>query len=258
MKEFSRGRRLAVGAVAATILWLAAGGASHAAPAIETDAYRNIVRLDLGACVAAMDRLTERLAAGDVAGAKQAWIEARRGWTRSEAVTEVFFSYQDETLDTWPDPPYGFHVIEARLFGDGDIAAALDEARHLHATTEQLAGMLKVVSFDAQGLLDGEVGAGNDGGAESRISGTAIYDLQNNVDGVRTLYGAVFKRPLAAADPALAEAIAGQIVALGRVLRHDNFPAVDRAALLAESDRLAALFTQAAGPLGLAPPTRGD
>lgn len=260
MGLFPCGWRMAAGALLSATLWLDTDGALRAAPAIPTDAYRNIVRLDLGACVAAIDRLTERLEAGDIVGAKQAWIDAKRGWTRSEAVTEVFFSYQDEVLDGWPEPPFGLHVLEAQLFGAGDTAAALAEARYLTGAAGQLAGMLKGVTFDPQGLLDGavdllgEIGAGNDGGAEARISGTAIYDLQHNVDGIRTLYGAVFKRPLGEVDPQLAAAIAAQIVTLGRVLRHDNFAAVDRAALAAESGRLARLFVEAAGPLGLVPP----
>lgn len=248
MGDSSRSGSNRAAAFVISVLYLGLGYA-EAAPAIDTSAYREIVELDLGACVAAIDRLTGRLEAGDIVGAKQAWLDARRGWTRSESVTGVFLSYQDEVLDGWPDPPFGLHRLEA-----------LDEARHVKATTAPLAWLLKSVSFDPQGLLEGaidllgQIGAGNDGGKESRISGNAIYDLRHNVDGIRSLYTAALARPLAVADPALAQAIWDQTATLGRELRHDNFAAVDRAVLKSESERLAALFAEAAGPLGLTAP----
>jgi iron uptake system component EfeO len=263
MGNFSRCRRPALAALAMAVCMTAAS-AAQAAPAITTDAYRNIVALDLGDCIASIDRLVQRLEAGDLAGAKQAWSDARRGWERSETVTGEYFPDQDEAMDSWPDATEGFHAVEAALFGRGDATAALPVARRLAASAEALAAKLKTVRFDPQRLLNGvaglayEVGEGKADGEESRISGTSIYDLQHNVDGIRTLFGAVFKQPLEAADPALAQSIADQIATLGRVLHHDNFPAVDRTALRVESETLAALFVKAAGPLGLAPPTLGD
>jgi iron uptake system component EfeO len=41
------------------------------------------------------------LAAGDLAGAKQAWIEARVGWERSEVFTAGFVPELDRDIDAW-------------------------------------------------------------------------------------------------------------------------------------------------------------
>ena len=234
--------------------------AAVAQPTIDTTNYQRIVATDLRQSTAGIDDLVHRLEANDVAGAQQAWIDARRGWTRSAAALLASFPDRLAAMDSWPDASTGFHAVEAALFGRNDAMAALPAAQQLQAAAHALEADLAATRFDASGLLAGAAGLASElagrksGGEESQISATTIYDLQHNFDGIRSLYGAVFKRPLAAADPALGQQIAAQIAVLGRVLHHDNFPAVDRAALQAESSRLAALFVQAAGPLGLVPP----
>lgn len=251
------GIRLTVFAIA---VGFALPAAATAAPAIDTTNYQRVVATDLNQASAGIDELVRRLEANDVIGAKQAWIDARRGWTRSAAALHAQFPDELAAMDSWPEATTGFHAIEADLFGRNDAAAALPEAYRLQAAAGVIESGLATTPLEASRLLAGAAGLATEmagrksSGEESRISGTTIYDLQHNYDGIRTLYGAVFKAPLALADPALAQAIASQIAVLGRVLMHDNFPAVDRTALQTESSRLAGLFVQAAGPLGLAPP----
>lgn len=247
-------------AFALAVVALPLATAASAASAIDTTNYQRIVATDIHQSSADIAELVRRLEANDVIGAKQAWIDARRGWTRSEVALRAHFPDELAAMDSWPDATTGFHAIEADLFGRGDAAAALSEAYRLQAAAGVVESGLATTQLEASRLLAGAAGLASEmagrksSGEESKISGTTIYDLQHNYDGIRTLYAAVFKAPLALADPALAQAITSQIAVLGRVLMHDNFPAVDRAALQAESSRLAGLFVQAAGPLGLAPP----
>jgi uncharacterized iron-regulated protein len=46
--------------------------------------------------------LRERIAAGDLEGAKTAWIEARIGWERAEVFTSGFVPDLDREIDAWP------------------------------------------------------------------------------------------------------------------------------------------------------------
>jgi iron uptake system EfeUOB component EfeO/EfeM len=231
-----------------------------AQPAIDTTNYQRIVATDMRRTSAGVDALVRRLEANDVVGAQQAWIDSRRSWTRSAAALLGHFPNELAAMDSWPNASAGFHAVEAALFGSGDAQAALAAARQLQAEAHDLDAVVANTRLDPSRLLSGAAGLANEmagrksEGTESQASATTIYDLQHNFDGIRTLYAAVFKQPLALANPALAQTIEEQIKTLGRVLHHDNFPAVNREALRAESGKLAALFVQAAGPLGLAPP----
>ena len=137
--------------------------------------------------------LRERAAAKDLAGAKKAWIAARAGWERSEVFTAGFVPELDAQIDAWPHAEGGFHAIEAKLFGAGStdvdgFAGALVE--HL----DSLHGKLRDMPLTPQGLLDGtarlayEVGESKADGGESRISGTSLDDMRNNVAGIDFAY----------------------------------------------------------------------
>jgi iron uptake system component EfeO len=63
--------------------------------------------------------LRERVAARDLAGAREAWLSARAGWERSEVFTAGFAPELDAKIDAWPNATSGFHAIEAKLFGSG-------------------------------------------------------------------------------------------------------------------------------------------
>jgi len=254
------GIRLTVGAALVGIGMIAIAPDGLAQSAVDTTNYQRIVATDLRMTSAGVDDMVRRLEANDTLGAKQAWIESRRGWTRSTVALLGQFPNELAAIDSWPNATTGFHAVEAGLFGNGDAQGTLAAARQLQADLRSLTGTVSSAQFDASRLLAGAAGLAGEmagrkaDGTESQLSATTIYDLQHNFDGIRTLFAAVFKQPLSAADPALAHTIERQIQTLGVVLHHDNFPAVNREALRAEGSKLAALFVQAAGPLGIAPP----
>jgi len=250
--------RAGLGAFAVGLLLLTSDG--QAQSTIDATNYGKIVSADIARSAAAMDDLVRRLETGDLAGAKQAYVAARVGWERAEGAVEESFPPQAALIDPWPNPTQGFHAVEAALFGQNDAAAALPAARKLQGDLAALRQTLQTSSLAPQALLNGmakvasALATAKSNGEESRLSDTAIYDLQHSYDGLRTLYAAVFAKPLAAADPARAQQLAAQIQRLGRVLHHDNVPAIDKAALKTEADALARLLADAAPALGLQPP----
>lgn len=258
------GIRLVAGGALVGIAIVATVAGPKAQPAIDTTNYQRIIATDLRQTSAGVDELVRRLETNDVLGAKQAWIDSRRGWTRSTAALLAHFPNELAAIDSWPNASSGFHAVEAAVFGSGDTRTGLMVARQLQADVQALNGAVANARFDASRLLAGAAGLANEmagrksDGTESQLSKTTIYDLQHNFDGIRTLFAAVFKQPLSLANPALAQTIERQIQTLGVVLRHDNFPAVDREALRTESGKLAALFVEAARPLGLAPPVAAN
>ena len=92
--------------------------------------YRAYLIADVDRTLTSAKRLRDSAAAGDLAAAKQAWIEARIGWERSEVFTAGFVPELDGDIDAWPNGLVGFHAIEARLFGanQADFAVRSDAA----------------------------------------------------------------------------------------------------------------------------------
>jgi iron uptake system component EfeO len=79
--------------------------------------YRSHLITDVDRTLTSARTLATSAAAGDVAGAKRAWIEARVGWERSEVFTTGSVPELDRDIDAWPNGVIGFHAIEAKLFG---------------------------------------------------------------------------------------------------------------------------------------------
>src|SRR6202789_4357994 len=170
----------------------------------------------IGKALTGAQHLRERITAKDLPGAKKAWISARAGWERSEVFTAGFVPELDEQIDAWPKADSGFHAIEAKLFGAGrtDVESETDAlVDHL----DSLYGKLRNMPLTPQGLLDGivrlayEVGESKADGGESRISGTSLDDMRNNVAGIAFAYRAIFATALGNADAKLADALAMRI-----------------------------------------------
>lgn len=207
--------------------------------------------------------MRDRLAAGDVAGARQAWIDARVGWERSEVFTGGFVPRLDAAIDAWPDAVSGFHGIEVDLFGGdpAEVGAATDA---LIANLADLDAQVRTLRLTPQGLLNGvirlayEVGDSKVDGGESRISGTSLNDMRNNVDGIDLAYRTLFAATLDAGDAKLAEQVRGEIGQLKHLLAAPDLQSVDADALRQASEALI-VSLQAAGPkIGLATPTLED
>src|SRR5580692_8890835 len=118
--------------------------------------YRPYMIEGIGQALAGARVLRERAMAGDLIGAKKAWISARAGWERSEVFTAGFVPELDAQIDAWPNADSGFHAIEAKLFGAGSTDAGSDTdalVEHLDSLHRKLRDM----AITPQGLLDGTV-----------------------------------------------------------------------------------------------------
>src|ERR1700749_1424907 len=120
------------------------------------ESYRPYMIEGIGSALAGARNLRDRAAAGDLNGAKDAWISARAGWERSEVFTTGFVPELDAEIDAWPNASSGFHAIEARLFGAGRTDVA-DDPDALGQHLDSLHGKLHSMALAPQGLLDGIV-----------------------------------------------------------------------------------------------------
>jgi iron uptake system component EfeO len=159
--------------------------------------YRSDLITDADRTLASARTLAASAAAGDVAGAKKAWIEARVGWERSEVFTAGFVPELDRDIDAWPNGAIGFHAIEAKLFG-ANRTDFENETSELIRNLSQLSARVRNTPLTPQRLLDGvvrlafELGESKVDGGESRVSGTSLDDMRNNVDGIELAWRTVF------------------------------------------------------------------
>ena len=242
------------------LVLLALGTSARIAVAAPLDAaaekYRPYMIEGIGQALSGARDLRERIAASDLAGAKKAWISARAGWERSEVFTAGFVPELDAEIDAWPNAVSGFHAIEAKLFGEGNTDALNDAdalVEHLDSLHKKLRGMM----LTPQGLLDGtvrlayEVGESKADGGESRISGTSLDDMRNNVAGIGFAYRTIFGPALGAADTKLAGAVDARIKQLEVIVAAPDLPHVDIPALRRASEELVVTLQSAAAKLGL-------
>jgi iron uptake system component EfeO len=235
--------------------------AADAAPLDDAaERYRPYMIDGIGDALAGARALRERAAAKDLPGAKKAWVSARAGWERSEVFTAGFVPELDSLIDAWPNADSGFHAIEAKLFGAGrtDVENDADTlVEHLNS----LHGKLRDMALTPQGLLDGtvrlayEVGESKADGGESRISGTSLDDMRNNVAGIDFAYRTIFADALRAADAPLADTVASRIEQLKVSVAAPDLPHVDIRNLRRASEELVVTLQAASVKLGLPRPT---
>jgi iron uptake system component EfeO len=240
------------------VLGLQQAGAAKLDDAAER--YRPYMIEGIGSALAGARDLRERAAAKDLAGAKKAWIAARAGWERSEVFTAGFVPELDAKIDAWPNAESGFHAIEAKLFGagstdvDGFASALVEHLDNLH-------GKLRDMPLTPQGLLDGtvrlayEVGESKADGGESRISGTSLDDMRNNVAGIDFAYMTIFADALKAVDGKLDDSVTKRIEQLKTIVAAKDLPHVDVLALRRASEELVVALQGASTKLGLHQPT---
>lgn len=222
--------------------------------------YRPYMIEGIGQALASVRDLRARLAAGDLAGARKAWLSARAGWERSEVFTAGFVPELDEQIDAWPNGLTGFHAIEAKLFG----AKSTDAASETDALIRNLDGLheqLRDMPLTPQGLLDGtvrltyEVGESKADGGESRISGTSLDDMRNNVAGIDFAYHTIFAGSLETSDGKLADTVDGKISDLKSLLVVRDLQHVDIPQLRRTTEELIVALQVSAQKLGLRRPT---
>jgi iron uptake system component EfeO len=222
--------------------------------------YRPYMIEGIGQALAGARDLRERVVAKDLAGAKEAWISARAGWERSEVFTAGFVPELDAKIDAWPNADSGFHAIEAKLFGAGrtDVESDTD------ALVEHLDGLhrrLRDMPLTPQGLLDGtvrlayEVGEGKADGGESRLSGTSLDDMRNNVAGIDLAHRTIFAAALRKTDAGLADVVDARIEQLKAIVAGSDLPHIDIRGLRRASEELVVALQGASAKLGLQRPT---
>jgi len=241
-------------------LWFGARAVDAAPLDDAAERYRPYMIEGIGDALAGARELRERAATSDLAGAKKAWISARAGWERSEVFTAGFVPELDSLIDAWPNADSGFHAIEAKLFGAGRTDVESDTVA-LVAHLDSLHGKLADMPLTPQGLLDGtvrlayEVGESKADGGESRISGTSLDDMRNNVAGIDFAYRTIFADALNTADARLADTVASRIEQLKTIVSAPNLPRVDIRALRRASEELVVALQAASAKLGLPRPT---
>jgi iron uptake system component EfeO len=222
--------------------------------------YRPYLVEGIGAALDGARTLQERVAAKDLEGAKRAWLSARAGWERSEVFTGSFVPELDEQIDAWPNATSGFHAIEARLFGANQTDVAAETNALVEHLTE-LAVKARGIHLNPQGLLNGiaqlsyEVGESKSDGGESRISGTSLDDIRNNVAGIESAYNIIFSSMIETKDPKLAVAVRGKIAQLKSLADVPRLTDVDTVALQQATEELVVYLQNAAQLTGLARPT---
>ena len=255
-------------ALSAAVLCAAGFGlgpvAADTAPTASFDAaverYRTQLVADVDGSIASVERLRDSVAGGDLALAKQAWIEARVGWERAEVFTSGFAPELDRDIDAWPNGPTGFHAIEVTLFGAGraDVSPQIDALlRDLRA----MATKARQTRLTPQGLLDGlsrlayEVGESKLDGGESRVSGTSLNDIRHNVEGIEQAYTTIFAGAIESRDPKLDGTVHGRIDELKHMLVASDLRQIDQDRLRVVSEELVMTLQAAAPAIGLTPPT---
>jgi len=222
--------------------------------------YRSRLIEDVDRSVMSVQKLRASVANGDLAAARQAWIEARVGWERSEVFTSGFAPELDRDIDAWPNGATGFHAIEAKLFGADriDIASEVDALLH---SLSAMATTTRKITLTPQGLLDGltrlayEVGESKVDGGESRISGTSIDDMRNNVDGIELAYGTIFAAAIESCDRNLHATAQHQIDELKTMLAQRDLRQIEQERLRVVSEELVLTLQTAAPEIALARPT---
>ncbi len=222
--------------------------------------YRSHLITDVDRTLASARTLATSAAAGDLARAKRAWIEARVGWERSEVFTTGFVPELDRDIDAWPNGAIGFHAIEAKLFG-ANRADLENEANELVRNLAALSARARDTPLTPQGLLDGivrlafEVGESKVDGGESRVSGTSLDDMRNNVDGIELAWRTIFAPTASSRDRNADAGIRRSVEELKAMVGVGELRNVDPDRLRTATEELVLKLQNAAQLLDLKKPT---
>ena len=258
----ARGCRCAGLALATAVIFVVARHSPVLAGALADtgEQYRPIIVEQIGQSLAGARLLRERIAAGDLEGAKTAWIEARIGWERAEVFTSGFVPDLDREIDAWPNALLGFHAIEAKLFG-AQRTDVQQETDALIFHLEDLDVKVQHIQLLPQRLLNGmarlayEIGDSKADGGESSFSGTSLNDMRHNVDGIELAYQTIFAGAVETGDPKLAAAIRDKIERLKGLVDVSGLKSLEPQKLRAASEELIVVLQMAAPKIGLRSPS---
>ena len=225
-------------------------------------AYKKFGTADIDSLVANSDKMLAAMQAGDVAGARQAWIDARTGYERSEIFT-IKFPSLDSAIDSWPNSETGFHGIEAKLFTPG-APLPLAETQTLVDKVHTLQRVFNGEPLYGHGVLVGigslafELGESKAKGGESAISGTSLLDMQHNVDGIELAWKTVFAKIVRDKNAGVADRVEKEIAEVRQLVSVASLDQVDAQALEQKAEMLAGSVSDAAVELGWPAPDFTD
>ena len=198
--------------------------------------YRRYIESQTALLVAETRRFTQQLRAGDLAGAKAAYVNARVPYERIEPVAESFGNLDpaiDARAGDVPDAEWtGFHPIERQLWAKGTTDGTGALARKLVTDVTDLERRVETVELEpaqvANGSVEllGEVSKSKISGEEERYSHIDLVDFEANVEGAKAAFASVSDL-VAAKQPALAKEIDRRFEAVETALepyrRGDSF-----------------------------------
>jgi iron uptake system component EfeO len=135
-----------------------------------------------------------------------------------------------------------------------------DETRPLFDRLTELSITVRYIPLTPQGLLNGiaqlayELGESKVDGSESRISGTSLADMRNNVLGITHAYQTILAPAIEAADPALATTAVRELEVLTAILETVDLKRIDSERLRALGEEFVVTLQRAAPAIGLKKP----
>lgn len=223
--------------------------------------YRSRLVEDVDTSIVSVRKLRDSVSSGDLAAAKQDWIDARVGWERSEVFTSGFAPDLDREIDAWPNGATGFHAIETKLFGASGPTGVESEVDALLHNLSDMAATARNIKLTSQGLFDGltrlayEVGESKLDGGESYLSGTSIDDMRHNVEGIELAYGMIFAPVIESRDHDHHAEVLHLIAELKTMLAERDLRQIDQEKLRALSEEIVLTLQMTAPAIALARPT---
>jgi iron uptake system component EfeO len=225
-------------------------------------AYKKLATADVDRLVANCDKMLAAVQANDIPAARQAWIDARASYERSEIFT-IKFPSLDADIDSWPSDDTGFHGVEAKLFTPG-APSPLVETQMLVDKVHTLQKVFNGEPLYAHGVIVGigalafELGEGKAQGGESAISGTSLNDMQHNVEGIELAWSIVFSATMQKVNQGVAGRVEKEIAEVKQLVNVPSLTQVDSAQLQAKAEMLAGSVSDAAVELGWPAPDFTD
>jgi len=218
-------------------------------------AYKKAAATEIDSLIAAAEDMAAAMQLGDFATARKAWIESHAAWERLEVVTVDLFPDLQEGIDGWPRARTGYHAVETWLFAQApqfpkwETAELLDELYRFRRVFTQ-ADLKGFFLMAGMATLAYEIGAEESGGGESRVSGTSLDDLRNNMEGLDRIWKTTFADAVAAKHKYLADTINTQIAGIFALITVPSEDQLDQPTLQEEAEQLAAKLAEATMALG--------
>ena len=152
-------------------------------------------------------------------------------------------------------------VVVALALGIGLNSAMFTFVNALLLRLSELSTTVRTINLTPQGLLNGvarlayEVGESKVDGGESRVSGTSIDDMRNNVDGIELAYRTIFASAIAAQDRRLDAQMQRGIDELRAMLGERDLRRLDPDKLRVVTEEMVLTLQNAAPRIGLKKPS---